>query len=147
MTEFNAKKYLSEIRFIDKDIRSRQSELDKLRQSVAINTSSLTDDKVQESHHGNFDDRYMKLLEVTREINKKIDNLVDVKVRVSNEIDLIDGRVSRLILRERYLNFRTFKEIADILGYELRYTHKLHGIALLEFKKRHFRTLNDTIDI
>lgn len=135
MADFNPKDYLSKIRHIDSDIRSRQSELDQLRQTIALKTSTIKSEVIQETRQGAFDERYMKMIEQAEEINLKIDKLVDTKVRVSNEIDLMDDRVSRIILREKYINLKTFEEIAEILGYELSWIHRLHGKALKEFKQ------------
>ena len=135
MTERDPKKYLSHIRHIDSDIRSRQSELDQLRQTIALKTSTIKQEVIQETRQGAFDERYMKLIEQAEEINVKIDELVDEKVKVSNQIDLLDDRVSRIILREKYINLKTFEEITKILNYELRWTHKLHGKALEDFNQ------------
>lgn len=135
MTEFNPKDYLSHIKHIDSDIRSRQSELDRLRQTIALKTSTIKAEVIQETRQGAFDERYMKLIEQAEEINVKIDELVDEKVKVSNEIDLMEDRVSRIILREKYINLKTFEEIAELLGYELSWTTRLHGKALKDFKQ------------
>ena len=138
MTEFNPKQYLAEIKHIDEDIRSRQEEIDSLRQTVAIRTSSIREDKVQETHSGSFDDRYAELLQrtekLTSEMKSKIDELVDVKIRISNEIDMMDSRISRIILRERYINLKTYEDISELLSYDLRHIYKLHGKALEDFK-------------
>jgi len=135
MTDINPKDYLSKIKHIDSDIRSRQSELDQLRQTIALKTSTIKAEVIQETRQGAFDERYMKLIEQAEEINVKIDELVDEKVRVSNKIDLMDDRVSRIILREKYINLKTFEEIAELLGYELSWVTRLHGKALKDFKQ------------
>lgn len=135
MTDFNPKDYLSKIRHIDSDIRSRQSELDQLRQTIVLKTSTIKGEVIQETRQGAFDERYMKMIEQAEEIDAKIDELVEEKIKVSNQIDLLDDRVSRIILREKYINLKTFEEIAKILDYELSWIHRLHGKALKEFKQ------------
>ena len=47
----------------------------------------------------------------------------------------------RVILRERYINGLSFREIAKIVGYTERHLHRIHGEALVEFQK----ILNDVI--
>lgn len=135
MKTTDPKKYLNKIRHIDSDINSRQEELANFRRSIMIKTSTIKEQVVQEARTGAFDDRYMRLIELGEELNKKIDELVDEKVRVSNEIDMLDDRVSRVILREKYINLKTLEEITEILGYELRWTNRLHGKALEDFKE------------
>ena len=119
MRDINPKEYLSKIKHIDSDIRSRQNELDQLRQTIALKTSTIKAEVIQETRQGAFDERYMKLIEQAEEINVKIDELVDEKIKVSNSIDLLDDRVSRIILREKYINLKSFEEIAKVLGLSL----------------------------
>lgn len=144
MADFSPKEYLSGIKYIDEDIKSRQEEVCRLRQAVTIKTSSIKLEVVQETRRGAFDERYIEMIGKAEDINRKIDELVDTKVRVSNEIDLMDDRVSRIILREKYVNLKTYEEIAEIMGYDLRHLYKLHGRALESFKSamlRHVMTL------
>ena len=130
----NPKEYLNQIRHIDMDITSRQEEAVRLRSAITIKTSTLKESVIQESHGGSYDDKYMMLIGKSEEINEKVDELVDTKIKVSNEIDMIDDRLYRIILREKYLNLKTFEQIAELTKYDVRYIHKLHGKALNQFK-------------
>ena len=134
MADFNAKEYLNEIKYIDDDIRSRQEELDRLRQSIMIKTSTIKAEVVQETRIGAFDERYMRLIQIGEEMNTKIDKLVDTKVKVSNEIDLMSDRLSRIILREKYINLKTYEQIAELLHYDVSYIHRMRDRALNQFK-------------
>lgn len=138
MKSFNPKNYLNQIKYIDEDIRSRQEERLRLRSSLTIKTSTIKDSVVQETGNGMYDDKYMVLMEKSEEIKDKITELVDTKIRVSNEIDLLDDRLSRIILREKYLNLKTLEEIAVLLNYDISYIHKLHGKSLNQFKESMF---------
>lgn len=125
-----AKDYLSQIKYIDEDIRSRQEEIERLKSSLLIKTSTIKEDVVQESRAGHYDDKYIKLLEEMEKMNKRIDELVDLKVEVTNRIDLIEDRRYRIILREYYLNMRTFESIAGVMHYNSRHVQRLHEEAL-----------------
>lgn len=133
MITIDSKKYLSEIKYIHEDIQSRIEEKNLLRQSVELKTTNYNSDKVQESGSGRFDDRYMKFLEVSDEINKKIDALIDLKVQVSNDIDRLANHEHRLILRLRYINLNSFENISVKMNYDIRHVHRLHGNALSAF--------------
>jgi len=135
MTEFDPKKYLNQIRHIDSDIRSRQEEISRLRNAITMKTSTIRVDTVQESHAGSYDDKYLKLLERDEELNDKVDKLVDTKIHISNVIDLMDDRAYRIILREKYLNLKTFEQLAALLHYDISWIHHLHGKALKQFKE------------
>lgn len=134
MKGLEPKEYLSQIRYIDNDIRSRQEEVERLQSMLTVNTSSIKEDKVQESRQGYYDDRYMAYLKEKEKINSLIDELVNLKVKITNEIDLLEDRRYRVILREYYLNMRSFPNIAYSMNYDLRHVHRLHGEALLAIK-------------
>lgn len=128
---FDPKHYLMQIKYIDEDIESRQEEIKRLKNSLYMNTSAIKADTVQESRKGHYDDKYIKLLEESEKLNNRIDELIDLKVKITNEIDLIEDRRYRIILREHYLNMRTFEHIASAMCYDVRHVHRLHGEALL----------------
>ena len=129
------KEYLNQIRYIDRDIQSRLEEKRALRSAIEIKTTSYNDSKVQESGAGRFDDRYAKYIEVSEVINQKIDGLINLKMRISNEIDLIGKSEHRILLRMRYINLKSFEEIAVGMNYNIRHIHRIHGDALSEFGK------------
>lgn len=129
------KEYLNQIRYTNQEIQSRVEERNELRQAVMIKTSSFQTDKVQESGTTNFDDKYMKFIEVSEEINEQVDKLFDLRLRVSNEIDRLEKPEYRILLRMRYINLKTFEEIAVKMNYDIRQVTRLHGNALQEFEK------------
>lgn len=129
------KEYLNQIKYVQQEIQSRVEEKTNLRQSLALKTSSFNENKVQESGTLNYDDNYMKYIEVADEINKKIDALINLKVKISNEIDTLDKAEHRLLLRMRYINLQTFEQVAVNMKYDIRQVHRIHGNALSEFDK------------
>ena len=129
------KEYLNQIRYTNQEIQSRVEERNELRQAVMIKTSSFQTDKVQESGTTNFDDKYMKFIEVSEDINEQVDELFNLRLRVSNEIDRLEKPEHRILLRMRYINLKTFEEIAVKMNYDIRQVTRLHGNALQEFEK------------
>ena len=129
-----AKSYLNQIRIIDQDIQSRIEEKQRLYATL-IGSPSITHDVVQSSKTDAYDERYMKIIEAGEEIDKRIDKLVDKKIEASNKIDELgesDG-ISMLILRERYINLKSWEEIAEQMSYSIRHVNRLHGEALNKF--------------
>ena len=138
---FDPKEYLKQIEYINDDINSRLREKNELRRAMAVRTSVITDIKVQESRSGRYDDKYMRYFEVAESIDERIDELVDLKMKISNEIDLIDDPLYRLVLRNRYINLLTFEDIASMLNKSIRYIYQVHGDALVDFKEK----IEDTV--
>lgn len=138
---FEPKEYLKRIEYINDDINSRLREKSELKRAMAVRTSAVTDVKVQESRTGRYDDKYMRYFEVAESIDERIDELVELKMKISNEIDLIDDPLYRLILRNRYINLLTFEDIASMLNKSIRYIYQVHGDALVDFKEK----IEDTV--
>lgn len=132
----DVKEYLNQIKYTNQEIQSRIDEKNQLRSAVSLKTSSFNENKVQETGTLHFDDKYMKYIEVADEINEKIDNLVDLKLSISNEIDRLDKSEHRILLRLRYINLRPFENIAVAMQYDIRQVHRIHGNALKAFSER-----------
>lgn len=130
------KDYLNSIRYTEQEIKSYVQQKEQLKDSLYIKTSTLKDDKVQESS-GKYDDKYIKYIELCEHINEKIDDLFDLKLTISNEIDKIENPERRLLLRLRYINLLSFEQIAVQMGYEIRQIHRIHGNALSDFETCH----------
>lgn len=132
----DVKEYLNQIKYTNQEIQSRIDEKNQLRSAVSLKTSSFNENKVQETGTLHFDDKYMKYIEVADEINEKIDELVDLKLSISNEIDRLDKSEHRILLRLRYINLQPFENIAVAMQYDIRQVHRIHGNALKAFSER-----------
>ena len=71
-----------------------------------------------------------KIIDLQYEINKDIDNLVDLKEEISQVIAGVEQTDLRMILEKRYLCFHSWEKIASEMFYDLRWLHRLHGRAL-----------------
>lgn len=112
------------IRQLDEDIARLEAEID----STAINYDGMP--------------RGSKISNKTQTLAVQLAELKDKKVRLRSEawhkreeiqavIDSIENPVYASLLRCRYVDFMTWQEIADHIGYEMNYTAtKLHGRAL-----------------
>ena len=140
---YDVKDYLNQIRFINQEIQSRIEERNELREAVAIKSPKITADKVQESGNLNYDDKYMKFIEASEVINEKIDEMINLKMQISNEIDRLEKPEHRLILRLRYINLKSYEEISVAMCYDIRQIHRMHGSALQEFVSKCHRMSQD----
>lgn len=126
------RQYLNQIKYIDQDIDSRLIELENMRHNM-IRSSQIKGVSVQEGHGNGTEKRYMHLLEICEEAEKKLDDLNRLKAECIRLINQLDNRVSVIILRQRYINMRSWSVIADQLNLTVRQTQNLHGVALKEF--------------
>lgn len=121
------------MRYNDANIASRIEERNKLWMSLtSINSSRIKEISVQESNQKN-DDRFEKVLELDRYIDREIDKLYELKLEISKRIDRCDEQMHSVILRERYLNYKSWDDIALLLNYDKRHILRIHGHALIDF--------------
>ena len=78
----------------------------------------------------------VKIIDLEREIDRRIDEYVDLTREIETAIDRIDDDRYRDILRFRYINGWSWERIAREMHYDRRQITRLHGLALLEIEKR-----------
>lgn len=131
------KEYLQQIYKIDEEIKAKTNEYEKSR-IVTLSSSKLKQVMVDSSQVSNpTEDVVFKRYEYGNDILQKANELLDLKIKISAEIDEVDDRIYRIILRERYINSQPWNDIRDLLDYDLGYLFELHGKALLCFKECH----------
>ena len=138
----NVRSYLNRVRYIDQNIGSRQQELDNLR-TIISSGSDWKQDIVSSSRQAkSFVDKLVKL---DAEITAKIDELFNLKTIVTEQIDQLELSEHVVILREKYLNQRTFDYIARQLHTSERHVKRLHGDALQAFEDKFKDEIEDFI--
>lgn len=132
----NAKQYLRQVRRLDNTVNTKLEQVEMLRAMTTRMTANLTADKVQES---NIPDKITtlicKIVDLEKEITNDIDKLIDLKTEVMRKIDSIQNDDYRLLLTLRYLNFKTWEQIAVEMKFTFQWVHELHKRALIEFEK------------
>lgn len=129
----DVKKYLKQVYNLDMDINSRLLEKQSI-ESTLLKVSSVQQDRVQESHAGRYDDKYMPLIRLQSEIDELVDELGQKRVAITRQINQIEDDRYQMVLRLRYLSSKTWEEIALLMNYNLRWIYRLHGEALEEFR-------------
>lgn len=138
----NVRRYLNQVRYIDQNIGSRQQELDNLRTTISSGSDWKQDIVSSSRQAKSFADKLVKL---DAEITAKIDELFDLKTIVTDQIDQLELSEHVVILREKYLNQRTFDYIARQLHTSERHVKRLHGDALQAFEDKFKDEIEDFI--
>ena len=126
-----AQEYFNQAYRLDQRINSKIEQLRTLNELALKATATYTG----MPHSPNKGSQTMantvgRIIDLQNEINRDIDELVDLKAEIREVIDTVPDTDLRLILEERYLNWKSWEQIAVSLGYNLRYVHKLHRLAL-----------------
>lgn len=125
----DAKKYLQKVRFADERINSLLSEALKVRRSIRILEQS------QEAPIGVTLTAVLGKLWMTEaSLNFEIDTLIDFKSEVREAIGKIQDHEERLVLRLRYLQNRSWEQIAGVFDTNTETVMGWHKKALLRLE-------------
>lgn len=117
-----AKRYLSQVYWLEMQVESKlmqEKELRSLAERVGMSM-----DRTAGTRGGNPSGReeiYIKLVEAVRELDRKIDELVDKKREIQGVIEQVEDDDCRLVLEHKYLNFLTIEQIAEKMHYSERW--------------------------
>ena len=130
----NAKEYLSQAVRLDQKINSKLEQVSKLRNlSMKASGLRLAERISGTKEHSLMESALVKMIDLEYEINADIDRLVDLKREMATLIERVNDPSQRLLLEMRYLCGNTWEDIAQKMGYDLRWVYRLHGKALQEF--------------
>lgn len=128
------KDWLNRAYLIDKEIKSLKSELEKANLEATSLATQRIEEKVQTSKVNNADYAILKCIEYSEQITKKLGELYATKIEISETISRVDDGKSRVLLRMRYLEYKSWGEIANEMDYSERNVHYIHNKALEEVK-------------
>lgn len=121
---------------IDKEINALLLEREKaFNLACKVSAPPSDNERVKASAGNGSENRYIKYAEYSRLIDSRIDRLYQVKNEILTVISVVENNTYRTLLILRYVQFKTWEEIADCMGYEVRWVYKLHEQALCECKK------------
>ena len=152
----NAKEYLSQAIWLDRLIQNKLEQKELLETMAQKVTVDFTKEKVSggNSVASPMEAATVKLVDLNHEINGDIDQLIDLKKEILETINRVEDPSYQLLLEMRYINNKSWDDVARDMGYDKRYTMKLHGRALKEINeilkedtKRHRKTPNKCSNI
>lgn len=131
------KQYLNQIDRINRMINNKLAEIYQLKTMVCSISVSADEDKVQtSSDKDKLGNAVAKIVDLENEINKTIDMYVGKRERIISQIDAITDIMEYQVLFSRYIEGKTFEQIAEDNEYSVRQILRIHGNALVEFEKK-----------
>ena len=129
------KEYFEQVFDLDKEVESKQLERDAIRATVLGATAWEDNPSFSNQFHSTTENMVLKLDDYSNDINQLIDELVDLKMQLGTEIDQLEDRRYRIVLRERYIRCKEWADISIQQNYVKRYLYELHNDALVAFAK------------
>lgn len=136
--KLTAKQYLDQLRVIDTKINQKMEELaDLMTAATSTGAIDYSKDRVQTSPQNAQENRICKYVDLDAEINREIDEFVDIKHRVTKEIQELNVDYYIKILFKVYVQYKTVKGAANEIGLSYQYVRNLHKKALKAFEELH----------
>ncbi len=130
-----ARNYLEQAYRIDQRINSKIEQVASLHSLATKANSTLTDMPGSPNRNiHRMEDIIVKIVDLENEINHDIDTLVDLKTEIMQVIKQVSDLELQTLLEQRYLNFRTWEQIAVDMGYNVRHLYRMHDKALKAVK-------------
>lgn len=132
-----AKEYLQQVQKLDVMINQKIAEKSELRKFDGVLGIDYSGNKVQSSPKGDapFTKSVERIIDLEKEIDDMIDQYVNFKDQIINEIQSLSNVTYIEILYKRYIKYKRLEVIAVELGYSYQYVRVMHGYALQEFGK------------
>lgn len=131
----NVKEFLSQLHFIDQRINCKFEQMQKLRALATKGSATLSDINISQSKKPQkMESTVLKIISLENEINKDINELIDLKQKISSMIKQVGNFECQVLLELRYLNLKTWAQIASEMGYSLQHIFKIHRKALKSIK-------------
>jgi DNA-directed RNA polymerase specialized sigma subunit len=128
-----AKEYLGQAYRLDQRINSKLEQVMSLRTLATKATSTLSDTPPSGTRNVHrMEDIIVKIIEMENEINRDIDNLVDLKREMVSVIKAVTDPEYQTILELRYLCFKSWEQIAVDMNYSIQHIYRLRDRALNE---------------
>lgn len=130
-----AKDYLSQAYKLDRRIDCKLRQTEDLRELATRATASIHAERVSGTKQRSpMENAIVKLIDLEHEINDDIDRLVDMKREIAVVISKLPSPSHKILLELRYLEGKTWDEIAKDMDYDIRWVYRLHGKALKEIE-------------
>ena len=131
-----AKEYLERIKWYDVLIDSKLEELTTLNSMVQRITPVMnTTGGGASGNQDKLGDTIAKIIDLQQEINRDVDNFVDMKREASALLKKIKNADFFKVLHMRYVQYKSFTHIAAEMNLTERGASKLNGRALQAFEK------------
>lgn len=136
-----AKEYLRQLKYLNTEIDIKYQELEQLRASIGV--KQQINDDIGGGRSSNISDptadMAIKINSLERYIDRKINRLINLRTKITKQIDGIDNQTYRTILICRYILMQPWEDVADTMGYSTQNCYIIHRKALQEFYRKYLR--------
>lgn len=130
--------YLKQIERLDRMIQNKLSEISQLKHMAMSITIAPKEVNVQtSSDKDKMGSAISKLVDLEKETDELVDEYIDKRKRIIEQIEGIRDTNMYHVLSERYIARKDLSTIAVEMGYSFKQVCRIHGKALIEFENKY----------
>lgn len=129
-----AKEWLMRGWEINTEINTLLEEKEKAFARACSVTAPTDRERVTTTRRNTSEEKFVRYADYEKEIDRRIDELYRVKREILSAIGAVNDSTLRKLLVKRYLQFKTWEQIAVEMNYSYMHVTRLHGKALQEVK-------------
>ena len=130
-----ARTYLEQINKLNMMIENKLQEIYVLRTTATRVTVSIEQERVKTSPSNVLENTIAKIIDKEWEIDKLVDEMIDKRSKIVEQIDAIENPKFYSILTYKYVQCMSNKEVEQMMKLQERQVKNLHHDALCEFER------------
>lgn len=121
---------------INTEINTLLEEKEKAFSQACSVTAPTDRERVTTTRRNTSEEKFVRYSneDYEKEIDRRIDELYQIKLEILSAIGTVNDSTLRKLLVKRYLQFKTWEQIAVEMNYSYMHVTRLHGKALQEVK-------------
>lgn len=140
----SAQVFLEQVERLDSIVTNKLIEKQQWKAIALGITANMEGERVQSSgSQSKMADAIAKCVDIEAEIDRAVDNLIDIKKEVIQIIEKLDSATEYNVLHMRYIQYKSLQDIADHYGRDYGWVTTTHGRALKNVE----RVRNEIADI
>ena len=110
-----------------------QEEIDQLRMDKMF-PGMIQDGMPHGSSCMDLSEYAAQLDELLTELKDQMELRIRIRRKITWEIEQMQNETEKTVLRLRYIHWLRWEQIAERMGYSWKQIHRIHGMALMNFK-------------
>lgn len=129
--QFEVKEYLSSLRFAEKMIEIKLEKIEETRELALRVNQALNPVKVQGGQRKNIvEEVAIKVAGLTQQLEKQVDEYKELQSSIVELVNSVSHEVQKKVMELRYIHFKKWEDIMEIMNYSKENVMKLHAKGL-----------------
>lgn len=131
--------YLNQVNRLEKKIRNNIANASRIRELImGVSSLRFDNDRVQNSRTVDITgDKIARLIDIESKTNDLVDQLIDLRETIVQQIDSIDNDNQYDVLHLRFITCLSVAKTASTIGYTVTHTRRLLNNGMEKFEKKY----------